>query len=114
MNDLKNILKVGIGIQHVDRLFKAMVSTSSSRRGGWRPAFYDINSLMYFLRPILLRHSQKMKYRDSKVTLMQLPEKTERNLIVKLSEEEKKAYSKMEAETQKWYMQYRATHKHRM
>ena len=112
VNDLKNLLKV-IGIEHVDRLFKAMISTSSSRRG-WRPAFYDIDSFMYFLRPILLRHSQKMEYRDSKATLMQLPEKTERNLIVKLSADEKKAYSKMEADAQKWYMSYRATHKHRM
>ena len=116
VNDLKNMLKV-IGIEHVDRLFKAMIANSSNRRGMVRPAFYDINSFMYFLRPILLRHSQQMKYRGSDsndTTLMQLPEKTERMISVKLSPEEKKAYRKMEADSQKWYMEYRKRHRHDM
>lgn len=111
--DLKNMLKV-IGIEHVDRLFSAMVAGSSNRRGLFRSAFYDVNSIMYLLRPILLRHSQQMKYRNSDITLMQLPKKTERDLMVKLSPEEKRVYYKMEKTEQDWYLNYRSRHKHDM
>jgi SNF2 family DNA or RNA helicase len=45
---------------------------------------------------------------------MQLPKKTERNLMVKLSSDEKKAYNKMEKESQKWYLNYRSRHRHDM
>lgn len=64
-NDLKNQLKF-LGFEHVEKIFSAMNSNGSE---------IDMDRLMYFLRPIMMRHSQEQKYRGTTTTLMSLPPK---------------------------------------
>ena len=66
--DLKNQLKF-LGFEHVDKIFENIGVQSRSRRE------VDMNLLMYFLRPIMMRHSQEQKYRGTSTTLMSLPPK---------------------------------------
>ncbi len=67
-NDLVNQLKF-LGFEHVDKTFKEM-KVSRNRRSG-----FDSELLMYFLRPIMMRHSQDQKYLGTSTTLMSLPPK---------------------------------------
>ena len=69
IQDLKNQLKF-LGFEHVDTSFNRIYS---SQRRGKKEANMDL--LMYFLRPIMMRHSQEQKYRGTSTTLMSLPPK---------------------------------------
>jgi hypothetical protein len=64
INDLKNQLKF-IGIEHVDSMFEILQNKYD----------YDIDALMYLLRPLIIRHSQNQMYKGTKTTLMSLPPK---------------------------------------
>jgi hypothetical protein len=63
--DLKNQLKF-LGFEHVEKVFDSLCR-------GKKEADFDL--LMYFLRPIMMRHSQEQKYRGTSTTLMSLPQK---------------------------------------
>ena len=41
---------------------------------------YDINNLMYLLRPLVMRHSQNQRYIETNTTLMSLPPKVRATL----------------------------------
>jgi len=69
IHDLKNQLKF-LGFEHVDKSFNSMFTT---QQRGKKEA--DMDLLMYFLRPIMMRHSQEQKYRGTSTTLMSLPPK---------------------------------------
>ena len=66
--DLKNQLKF-LGFEHVEKLFKQICPQYGRR--------YEVDRdlLLYFLRPIMMRHSQGQKYRGTSTTLMSLPQK---------------------------------------
>ena len=67
-DDLKNQLKF-LGFEHVEKLLTEIgIKKSKHNRT-------DMNLLMYFLRPIMMRHSQGQKYRGTSTTLMSLPQK---------------------------------------
>ena len=65
--------------------------------------FKSDNPGFLFLRKIMIRHSQQQKYRGTNTTLMSLPPKTERDVIVDFSPEDLAEYAKMEAECQCQY-----------
>jgi len=69
-DDLKNQIRF-LGYEHVANIFNALYSKKSYR--GKKEI--DSKLLMYFLRPIMMRHSQEQKYRGTSTTLMSLPPK---------------------------------------
>lgn len=71
--DLKNQLKF-LGFEQVDKIFEA-IGDGSRTKG------IDMNLLMYFLRPIMMRHSQEQKYRGTSTTLMSLPPKVSYSVL---------------------------------
>lgn len=71
-DDLRNQLKF-LGFDHVDKTFEQMTTKHSRCSQEIRT-----NYLMYFLRPIMIRHSQEQKYRGTNTTLMSLPPKVSR------------------------------------
>ena len=64
VKDLKNQLKF-IGVD-IDSWFDSLLDHKTE---------YDINALMYLLRPLMMRHSQRQRYTGTKTTLMSLPPK---------------------------------------
>jgi hypothetical protein len=66
---LKNQLKF-LGFEHVEKLFTGLCRGGPK---GKREAKTEL--LIYFLRPIMMRHSQEQKYRGTSTTLMSLPPK---------------------------------------
>lgn len=67
--DLKNQLKF-LGIENVDAMFNIFLKMS--RKGG---VDFDAGKLLFFLRSIMIRHTQKQTYRGTATTLMSLPAK---------------------------------------
>lgn len=107
--DLKNQLKF-LGFEHVDKTMDSIYS-SSGRRGRVEA---DMQLLMFFLRPIMIRHAQGQTYRGTTTTLMSLPPKTERKRLVVFSKEERLEFEKIEKQTQDWYIQFRLANKNKM
>lgn len=68
MKDIYNPLQF-LGIEYCEQMFKKIVSTSRGFTS------LDEDLLMCLLRPILIRHSQAQKYRNTETTLMSLPPK---------------------------------------
>jgi len=101
--DLKNQLKF-LGFEHLEKTFIAM-NYNITRHN--KP-MHDMSLITYFLRPIMMRHSHKQKYRGTSTTLMSLPPKTERKEIVKFTASEKKEFAKIEKEAQDWYLKFRS------
>eukprot|EP00531_Pseudo-nitzschia_arenysensis_P016699 CAMPEP_0116122050 /NCGR_PEP_ID=MMETSP0329-20121206/4012_1 /TAXON_ID=697910 /ORGANISM="Pseudo-nitzschia arenysensis, Strain B593" /LENGTH=1515 /DNA_ID=CAMNT_0003615881 /DNA_START=43 /DNA_END=4590 /DNA_ORIENTATION=+ len=104
--DLINQLKF-LGFEHVDKMFKEM-GVSKNRRSN---SHFNSELLMYLLRPIMMRHSQEQQYRGTSTTLMSLPPKTERKKSIKFSTAEKKAFNKIEKESQDWYLRFRSANR---
>ena len=71
-DDLKNQIRF-LGYEHVPNIFNALYSKRSYSGRGKKEI--DSKLLMYFLRPIMMRHSQEQKYRGTSTTLMSLPPK---------------------------------------
>jgi hypothetical protein len=74
-NDLKNQLKF-LGIDDLQDLFRAFEQHFRGTRRTDEPL------LLFFLRSIMMRHTQNQKYRGTSTTLMALPEKVSHNLFV--------------------------------
>lgn len=77
--DLRNPLRF-LGIEDVDRMmeafkFSAFAHTSDTSAGRFRTEWPAFGNLLFFLRNIMIRHTQKQKYRGTNTTLMSLPEK---------------------------------------
>lgn len=69
--DLKNQLKF-LGFEHVEKLYKGLIQSGYEN---YKKKEANPELLMYFLRPIMMRHSQDQKYRGTSTTLMSLPPK---------------------------------------
>jgi len=107
--DLQNQLKF-LGIEHLEETFNAIFQ----RCGGVVVHSDAMDRLMYFLRPIIMRHSQDQKYRRTLTTLMSLPPKTERHKVVKFTAKEKEEFEKIEKATQDWYIRFRSANEKSM
>ena len=88
------------------------IYSSSGRRGGRVEA--NMQLLVFFLRPIMIRHAQGQTYRGTTTTLMSLPPKTERKRVVIFSKEERIEFEKIEKQVQDWYLQFRLANKKQM
>lgn len=113
LNDLKNQLKF-IGIENVEGLFKGfarLMEHTSDRAGGrgrrGKASGRVIGHFLFFIRAVLIRHAQQQKYRGTDTTLMQLPPKTHRSVLVDFSEQDKKQYASLEKKALDWYTQFR-------
>jgi len=124
LDDLKNQLAF-LGIQHVPEMFaafrdtvieKIQGTTSRGRRrrrsyaGGAFPKAPWVGHFTFLMRSIMLRHSQAMKYRGTTTTLMSLPPKTERTLVVPFNEQDKASYLELEKEAKAFYSNFKAHH----
>jgi len=107
VSDLKNQLKF-LGFEHVDKSFNQIYYYTRSNNGKKE---IDMDRLLYYLRPIIMRHSQEQKYRGTATTLMSLPPKTERKESINFTATEKKEFRKIEKEAQEWYLEFRATNR---
>lgn len=67
--DLKNQLKF-LGIEQVDAMFNIFLKQERHRVDN-----FDAGKLLFFLRNIMIRHTQKQTYRGTSTTLMSLPAK---------------------------------------
>ena len=77
ITDLKNQVRF-LGFEYVEKLFAAFTRRTSRGRSDVR-----MDELMYFLRPIMMRHSQEQKYRGTSTTLMSLPPKVNHCVLSK-------------------------------
>ena len=107
--DLKNQMKF-LGIEMVDELFQRFGCNSTSRK--WESVVQEPGKLLFFLRSVVMRHTQKQKYRGTNTTLMSLPPKKERTIEVKLSNDERKEYDVLDKEAKTSYQQFKAGHRH--
>jgi hypothetical protein len=73
--DLKNQLKF-LGIENVDAMFNMFL-----KQGRNRVEEFDAGKLLFFLRNIMIRHTQKQTYRGTTTTLMSLPAKVSQSGI---------------------------------
>lgn len=69
MNDLANQFKF-LGIEYADELIRSV-----DGRGGRNPVDPNPELIQFLLGGIMMRHSQKQKYRGTETTLMSLPKK---------------------------------------
>jgi len=108
VTDLRNQFKfLGIGAQAEMETFKSTFfrqindpSASKSTTSRELPGFGLFN---FFVRNLLIRHSQAQKYTGTNTTLMSLPPKTERVITVKFSTQEKKEYATLEESARTYY-----------
>ncbi|CAB9505789.1 regulator of chromatin subfamily A member 3-like 1 [Seminavis robusta] len=127
--DLKNQLN-WLGIENVNEMFQVFKTTlehTNDRNSGQgqsrRRRSYSygpcgnnghvvLGHFMFFLRTCLIRHSQKQTYRGTtpKVTLMQLPPKTERTIEVDWDEDELEQYDVLETKALEWYTDFKSRH----
>lgn len=68
---------------------------------------------MFLLRSLVMRHSQGQTYRGTTppMTLMSLPEKTERAVEIEFDTEEKKEYAVLERAALEYYIPFRKSHR---
>jgi SNF2 family DNA or RNA helicase len=104
IKDLKSQLKF-IGIEMVDEMFKIFCMQSRGKE-----CIEEKGKLMFFLRSIMIRHTQRQTYRGTGTTLMSLPAKSERSIAIVLSEAERKEYDRLDAEAKKFYVDFKTSH----
>jgi len=107
LQDLKNQLKF-IGMEDVDSYFSRFYSSYHGRRNQEisRPGH-----LIFMLRNIMMRHTQKQRYRNTKTTLMSLPVKTERSIEISLSKVEKQLYDALDNDARDFYINFKREHR---
>jgi SWI/SNF-related matrix-associated actin-dependent regulator of chromatin subfamily A3 len=112
--DLKNQLKC-IGIENVESMFKQFTSETHSRwRGVANECISPPGKLLFFLRNVMMRHTQKQLYRVTRTTLMSLPAKTERSIEISLSPAERKEYDSLDSAAKTFYTKFKSIHLHEL
>lgn len=123
-NDLKNQLKF-IGIENIEEIFKEFGSTALrhcndpySRKGRNHVHPIDegrkIGHFMFFLRSLVMRHTQKQTYRNTTTTLMSLPPKVKRSILVDFSAEERHQYAALDIAAREFYVQFKRQKGHEL
>lgn len=111
MFDLVNQLKL-LGIESVDEMIRSCCEKPTSRNADYY--ITDPGKLLFLLRNIMIRHTQKQCYRGTNTTLMSLPPKKERSIEVSLSREERKQYDALEKAAKDFYVRFKAAHYHKL
>ena len=118
VSDLKQQLKF-IGLGSVDEMFQSHFNwlmdhtTENNMNGGI--AIGDghmLGHFMFLMRNVMIRHTQTQTYRGTTppTTLMNLPPKTERTVLVHLGEDERKEYAMLENAALDFYTKFKETH----
>ncbi|CAJ1949444.1 unnamed protein product [Cylindrotheca closterium] len=111
MFDLINQLKL-LGIESVDEMIRNCCDKPSSRNTNQyirRPG-----KLLFLLRNVMIRHTQKQCYRGTNTTLMSLPPKKELSIEVSLSKAERKEYDALDKAAKDFYVRFKASHAHEL
>lgn len=112
ISDLKNQLKF-LGIEHVDDFFRVFNPPKSRGRRFYLSGQTESKgAMLFFLRSIMMRHTQNQKYRGTETTLMSLPSKSERIVEVNISDTEEKEYTALDDKARKFYVTFKAAHRH--
>lgn len=106
IKDLKSQFKF-IGIENVDAMFAKFCSDSRKRESG---EIGEPHELLFFLRSVMMRHTQKQTYRGTGTTLMSLPPKTERSIEISLSRSERKEYDLLDNAAKTFYIGFKLSH----
>ena len=112
VKDLRNQLKF-IGIEHVDDIFRICCEGEFSygrHRRGSGDMIEAPSQLLFFLRSLVMRHTQRQCYRGTQTTLMSLPAKSERKIEVSLSVAERREYDRLDKEAKNFYIDFKRTH----
>lgn len=113
--DLQNQLKF-VGIQDVTRMFELFIDSTGrhvsdgqqkSRRWMNVSPLSPLGHFTFLMRAVLMRHSQKQKYRNTSTSLMSLPPKTERTIVVKATPEDEAEYQDLESTALDFYTQFK-------
>jgi SNF2 family DNA or RNA helicase len=99
--DLKNQLKF-LGIEYVDRIFWLCCE---------KEKHIDVeypDKLLFFLRSLVMRHTQRQCYRGTNTSLMSLPAKTEISIEIDLPEAESREYDLLDIEAKEFYVEFKA------
>jgi SNF2 family DNA or RNA helicase len=109
--DLKNQLKF-IGIESIESMFANFCSDHSNLRNRRRDTgnISSPGKLLFFLRNVMMRHAQKQSYRGTKTTLMSLPAKTERSIVISLPPAERKEYNSLDSAAKTFYTEFKSSH----
>lgn len=105
MLDLRNQLGL-IGVENVYGMFQR--PPRMDYRGG--PDHATPGDLLFLLRNLMIRHTQKQVYRGTTTTLMSLPAKTERSIEVTLSDAERVEYDALDTAARDLYVQFKGEH----
>eukprot|EP00980_Cylindrotheca_fusiformis_P010788 scaffold2442_cov146-Cylindrotheca_fusiformis.AAC.3 len=109
--DLQNQLKF-IGIEHVDDVFETFSTDCHPTSTMYRNRYH--NKMMFLLRSVIMRHTQKQLYRGTKTTLMSLPSKTERTIEVTLPTVERQEYDALETAAKTFYLDFKGSHSRKL
>lgn len=111
MFDLSNQLKL-LGIESVDLMIRKCCDKSNSRNAN--SYIKNPGKLLFLLRNVMIRHTQKQCYRGTTTTLMSLPPKQERSIEVSLSKDERKEYDALDKGAKDFYVRFKAAHLHKL
>ena len=109
ISDLKSQLKF-LGIEMVDEMFRTFCYSERRRARESTGAIEAPGKLLFFLRSIMMRHTQKQTYSGTETTLMSLPAKKERVIEVSLTQTEKEEYDTLDAQAKSFYLNFKAAH----
>lgn len=111
VKDLINQLRF-VGIERVNEIFGPSCN-SNRKRGSYGDLSLptDKMRLISFLRSVMIRHTQKQRYRGTQTTLMSLPAKLERQIEITLPDIERREYDKLEDDAKKFYVSFKRGHK---
>jgi SNF2 family DNA or RNA helicase len=70
--------------------------------------------LLFFLRSLVMRHTQRQCYRGTNTTLMSLPAKTEKSIEMDLSEAERKEYDLLDNQAKEFYVEFKARNRQKL
>lgn len=109
--DLRNQFKfLGIDVLAEMETFKSsffrQIGDPSTSKSTTTRELPGIGLFNFFMRNLLIRHSQSQKYSGTNTTLMSLPPKTERVTTVKFSTQEKKEYAMLEESARMYYEKF--------
>eukprot|EP00429_Kryptoperidinium_foliaceum_P043107 CAMPEP_0176102834 /NCGR_PEP_ID=MMETSP0120_2-20121206/51588_1 /TAXON_ID=160619 /ORGANISM="Kryptoperidinium foliaceum, Strain CCMP 1326" /LENGTH=1287 /DNA_ID=CAMNT_0017436909 /DNA_START=94 /DNA_END=3957 /DNA_ORIENTATION=- len=97
-----------LGIDHADEIVRTGNFTDiPKRQRGHLSETERSECLQFLLGGMMMRHSQKQKYRGTETTLMSLPNKTERSIDVTFAESEKLEYANLEKSAHDFYVSFR-------
>lgn len=138
ISDLKGQLQV-LGIDNLNEMFDVFEHKNAKgkkRKEGRESAVPSLGRFSFFIRSVMMRHSQNQKYLGTQTTLMSLPQmvrsirrypfsrfaleeknshmflplQTERSVWIQFARAEKSAYNSLEDRAREFYKEFRNLH----